>query len=162
MPPHADIVIVPIESLEQIDDVLAIEDASFINPWTRQMYESDLANRGVSHIVVARTPSGEALGFCSFWIVLDELHLNNLAVLPGHRRAGVGSRLVEHVLAAACRLGATKATLEVRRSNDAAIRLYTRWGFLVSAVRRQYYSQPVEDALILWRDGLPQISSTRA
>ncbi len=159
---RTDIVITAIESIDQIDDVLAIEDASFINPWTRQMYESDLANRGVSHIVVARTRAGEALGFCSFWIVLDELHLNNLAVLPGHRRAGVGSRLIEHVLAAARRLGANKATLEVRRSNDAAIRLYARWGFLVSAVRHQYYSQPVEDALILWRDDLPNISSTRA
>lgn len=149
------IVIEPITSIDQIDEVLAIEDAAFINPWTRDMYERDLANRDVSHIVVARTPDGRAVGFCSYWIVLDELHINNLAVLPGDRRRGVGSRLVEHVLTEASRRGAGRATLEVRRSNEPAIRLYTRWGFLVSAVRHSYYTQPEEDALILWRENLP-------
>jgi [ribosomal protein S18]-alanine N-acetyltransferase len=151
----AAVTIEPITSLDQIDEVLAIEDAAFINPWTRDMYERDLANRDVSHVVVARTGEGLAVGFCSFWIVLDELHINNLAVLPGQRRLGIGSRLVEHVILEAQRRGASRATLEVRRSNEPAIRLYTRWGFLVSAVRHNYYSQPDEDALILWRENLP-------
>lgn len=148
-----DLAFVEVTSIDGIDDVLAIEDASFINPWTRQMYEADLANRGVSHVVVARQ-DGIAVACCSFWIVVDELHINNLAVLPAHRRHGIGRRLVAHVLAEAHRLGARRATLEVRRSNEPAIHLYTQAGFVLSGVRKGYYSQPAEDALILWRDTL--------
>lgn len=151
-PPH--IIVEPI-TIAEIDEVLAIENAAFINPWTRQMYEADLANREVSQIVVARTRGGRAVGFCSFWIVADELHINNLAVLPEERGAGVGGSLVEHVLGEAQRRGAGRATLEVRRSNEPARRLYARWGFAVSAVRPRYYAEPEEDALILWREPLP-------
>ena len=157
MPPDRgrSITVAPIESIDQIEEVLSIERASFLNPWTRRMYEADLANRDVSHVVIARDPTGLAVGFCSFWLVVDEIHLNNLAVRPGHRRGGVGSLLLEHVLAEGSRLGAVRATLEVRRSNEAALGLYARWGFLVSAVRPGYYSAPEEDALLLWREGLP-------
>lgn len=144
-----------LESVAEIDDVLAIEQASFLNPWTRQMYEADLANHDVSHVMIARDEEGRAVGFCSFWVVIDELHLNNLAVLPARRRSGIAARLLEHVLVAGQRLGAVRATLEVRRSNEAAIGLYSSWGFLVAGVRRGYYSSPEEDALVLWREGMP-------
>ena len=144
-----------LKSVGEIDDVLAIEQASFLNPWTRHMYETDLANHDVSHVMIARDEEGRAVGFCSFWIVIDELHLNNLAVLPARRRSGIAARLLEHVLVEGKRLGAVRATLEVRRSNEAAIRLYSSSGFLVAGVRRGYYSSPEEDALVLWREGMP-------
>ncbi|HEX7138325.1 MAG TPA: ribosomal protein S18-alanine N-acetyltransferase [Vicinamibacterales bacterium] len=141
-------------SPQQIDDVLAIEEASFTNPWTREMYVSELGNQGVSFCFLAREPAGRAVGFCSFWRVLDELHINNLAVLPDVRREGIASLLLAHVLREGARLGAVRATLEVRRSNEPARRLYERFGFSVAGIRHGYYSNPVEDALILWRDGL--------
>jgi [ribosomal protein S18]-alanine N-acetyltransferase len=141
-------------SPHQIDDVLAIEEASFTNPWTREMYLSELENPGVSFCFLARDEQRRAVGFCSFWRVLDELHINNLAVFPDLRRNGVGSALLSHVLREGARLGAVRATLEVRRSNDPARLLYERFGFSIAGVRRGYYSNPVEDALILWRDGL--------
>jgi [ribosomal protein S18]-alanine N-acetyltransferase len=141
-------------SVEQIDEVLAIEEASFTNPWTREMYVSELENRTVSFCYLARDPSNQAVGFCSFWRVLDELHINNLAVVPEVRRVGVASTLLTFVLAEGVRLGARRATLEVRRSNDAARMLYERFGFAVAGVRRDYYTKPVEDALILWHDRL--------
>ncbi len=147
-----DVVLQRVTSPLDIDDVMSIEAEAFINPWTREMHEADFANTDVSHLVVARDARGYALGFCAFWIVLDELHVNNLAVRPLHRRNGIGSRLVAFVLDEGRDRGTVRATLEVRRSNEAAIRLYTRWGFVVSAVRRGYYTQPNEDALILWRD----------
>jgi ribosomal-protein-alanine N-acetyltransferase len=156
------ILIAPVRSSDEIDEVLSIEEASFTNPWTREMYLAELANTGVSFVYLARDAGGRPVGFCSFWRVLDELHINNLAVLPGRRRLGVGSRLVEHVLREAQKRGAGRATLEVRRSNEPAIRLYTRWGFVVSAVRHNYYSQPDEDALILWRENLPISSPASA
>jgi ribosomal-protein-alanine N-acetyltransferase len=138
-----------------IDDVLAIEEAAFTSPWTRAMYLRELENGGVSFCYLARDPDRLAVGFCSFWRVLDELHINNLAVLPGRRRAGIGSMLLTFVLKKGVELGATRATLEVRRSNESALLLYQRFGFTVSGVRDAYYSKPVEDALVLWREDLP-------
>ena len=114
-------------SPQQIDDVLAIEEASFTNPWTREMYVSELENPGVSFCFLARDEHGRAVGFCSFWRVLDELHINNLAVLPDLRRNGIASALLGHVLREGARLGAVRATLEVRRSNDPARLLYERF-----------------------------------
>jgi len=139
---------------DQIDDVLVIEEASFTNPWSRAMYLAELENSGISFCYVARGPDDVVVGFCSFWRVLDELHINNLAVLPAFRRRGVARALLEHVLKEGSALGARRATLEVRRSNDAARLLYERFGFSVASVRRGYYTKPVEDALVLWREDL--------
>jgi ribosomal-protein-alanine N-acetyltransferase len=144
----------PFSSPDEIDDVLAVERASFTNPWTREMYLSELQNEGVSFLFVARDEAGRLIGFCSFWRVFEELHINNLAVDPGHRRQGVAASLLAHVLAEAPRLGASRALLEVRRSNSDARRLYERFGFSIAGTRRNYYSQPVEDALVLWREEL--------
>ena len=80
----------PLTSPSQIDDILAIEEASFSSPWTREMYLAELNNTGVSYFYLARTLAGdpgEVIGFCSFWHVLEELHINNLAVLPAYRRS---------------------------------------------------------------------------
>lgn len=138
----------------QIEDILAIEESSFTNPWTREMYAAELENRGVSYCYLARDENGDAAGFCSFWHVVDELHINNLAVAPPRRRAGVATALLTHALREGAKLGARRATLEVRRSNDSARRLYERFGFSLAGVRRAYYTKPIEDAIILSRDGL--------
>ena len=142
----------PVKSLDQIDQVLAIEEASFSNPWTREMYLAELENAGVSFCYLANDAEGRPIGFCSFWRVLDELHINNLAVVPDRRREGVASALLTFVLDEGARQGAKRATLEVRASNAGARRLYERLGFYLAGNRRHYYTNPVEDALILWRD----------
>jgi ribosomal-protein-alanine N-acetyltransferase len=147
-----DLRIQPLTSPADIDDILRIESISFTNPWTREMYLSELEHRNVAFFYIARDAVGEAIGFCSFWVVLDELHINNLAVLPEHRRAGVASALLERVLADGAARGAHRATLEVRASNAAALLLYDRFGFRTTAIRRGYYTRPDEDALVLWRD----------
>jgi ribosomal-protein-alanine N-acetyltransferase len=144
----------PVTSPDQIDAVLAIEQASFTNPWTRVMYLAELENTGVSFCFTAKDAAGRVVGFCSFWRVLDELHINNLAVLPEVRRAGVATALLTYVLDYGAGLGARRATLEVRRSNEAARLLYERFGFTVAGVRHGYYTKPVEDALVLWRENL--------
>jgi ribosomal-protein-alanine N-acetyltransferase len=149
-----DWLIEPLKSPDEIDDVLRIEEASFTNPWTREMYAAELENAGVSYCLLARDPAGVVVGFCSFWRVVDELHINNLAVLPEARRAGVATALLRQVLQEGARLGASRATLEVRRSNEPARLLYERLGFVVAGIRRSYYTKPVEDAIVLWREGL--------
>ena len=83
-------IIEPLTSPSEIDDVIAIEEASFTNPWTREMYLAELENPGVSFCYLARDPGGQVVGFCSFWRVADELHINNLAVLPARPAGGRG------------------------------------------------------------------------
>lgn len=144
-----------IESLGGDDDlngILAVEQESFTNPWTREMYAWELQNRAVCHIFVVRTEEIPVAGFCAFWLVFDEIHINNVAIRPHLRGMGIGTGLLHHVLAEARKLGAKRATLEVRASNEGARRLYERLGFYVAGTRRNYYTNPVEDALILWRD----------
>jgi len=141
-------------SSADLDEILAIEQASFTNPWTRDMYLRELQNPDVSFLWVLRSPDTGIVAFCSFWLVLDEVHINNLAVRGDFRGQGVGKTLLERVLIEAASRGARRATLEVRRSNEAARRLYERLGFEVAATRPNYYASPPEDALILWRGAL--------
>lgn len=144
----------PLASPQQIDEVLSIEQASFTNPWTREMYLADLENEDVSYCYLARDEHGHVVGFCSVWRVAEELHINNLAVKPEFRRRGAATALLKHALGEGARVGARRATLEVRRSNDAARLLYERFGFTVGGIRRGYYSKPIEDALVLSRESL--------
>ena len=141
-----------------LDAVLEIETLAFTNPWTREMYLREMDNPRVSHIYILRVRNGDeetVAGFCSFWLVFEELHINNLAVHPRYRRQGIGTALLEHAMHTAAQLGARRATLEVRRSNEEARRIYERLGFETAGVRRNYYAHPTEDALILWRSVLP-------
>ena len=141
-----------LEGESDLDGLLEVEVESFTSPWTREMYAWELQNRSVCHIYIVRTPDCPVAGFCAFWLVFDEIHINNLALRPQYRGQGYGTALIHHVLAEARRLGARRATLEVRTSNAGALRLYERLGFYVAGTRKHYYSNPIEDALILWRD----------
>jgi [ribosomal protein S18]-alanine N-acetyltransferase len=148
-----------------LEEIVAIEAASFSNPWTRQMYLRELQNPDVSFLYVLRVPvegegrSDSIAGFCSFWLVLDEIHINNLAIRPEDRGRGLGAALLRHVLQAGARRGAERATLEVRRSNAPARRLYESLGFALAATRPNYYASPPEDALILWKGELNESRS---
>ena len=142
----------PLTAADEIDAILAIEQASFTNPWTREMYLAELKNEGVSFFYLARDKGRRILGFCSFWRVLDELHINNIAVVPEYRRLGVASALLRRVLDEAARFGIRRTMLEVRQSNAPARQLYEKFGFVVGGTRSKYYTNPIEDALVLWRE----------
>src|SRR3954468_13605645 len=88
----------PLEGEVDLDGVLHVESESFTNPWTREMYAWELQNRNVCHIYVVRTADRPVAAFCAFWLVFDEIHINNVAVLPDCRGQGIGTRLMEHVL----------------------------------------------------------------
>jgi ribosomal-protein-alanine N-acetyltransferase len=145
-------IVEPLSTPDEIDAILAIEEASFTNPWTRDMYVAELKNVGVSFFYLARDKGRQIVGFCSFWRVLDELHINNLAVVPQYRRQGVATALLRRVMDEAARFGIRRTMLEVRRSNAAARQLYERFGFVVAGTRSNYYTNPIEDALVLWRE----------
>lgn len=152
-----DVVVERLASPADLDGVLAIEAASFNNPTTREWYEGELKRPEVCFIYVLRTTDQPVAGFCAFWRVAEQIHINNLAIRPELRGQGLGSRLLQAVIAEAARLGASHATLEVRRSNRPAIRLYARAGFSQAGVRPNYYKQPIEDALVLvWKGSDPE------
>jgi ribosomal-protein-alanine N-acetyltransferase len=147
-----DIVVERLTATDDLDGVLEVERASFHNPTTREWYESELERPDVCYVFVARTPEIKVAAFCAFWRVADQIHINNLAVRPDIRGRGLGRVLLDRVLDEAERMGAVHATLEVRRSNAAARRLYEGAGFRLVGVRSSYYTHPIEDALILARN----------
>ena len=132
-----------------LDAVAALEAATFTNPWTREMLDRELRQSDVARVYVVRLPGCRVAAFCACWLVHDELHINTIAVDARMRRQGLATALMKHLLAEAAAAGAQRTFLEVRRSNLPAQRLYERLGFTVAAVRRNYYSQPDEDALVL-------------
>ena len=141
------------DAAADIDAIAALEAESFTNPWPREQLVWELTNSDVTRIFVVRDEAGVIISFCLCWVIFDELHINTLAVSPDYRRRGLATLLMQHVLAEAAREGALKATLEVRASNQAALALYERLGFRVTARRPGYYTNPQEDALILWVEG---------
>ena len=141
------------DAAADIDAIAALEAESFTNPWPREQIVWELTNSDVTRIFVVRDEGGVIVAFCLCWVIFDELHINTLAVSPDYRRRGLATLLMQHVLAEAAREGALKATLEVRASNQAALALYERLGFRVTARRPGYYTNPQEDALILWVEG---------
>ena len=145
------IVVDRLRDAADLDAVLAVEGASFNSPTTRAWYESELQRPDVCFVYLIRVPA--VAGFCAFWRVVDQIHINNLAIHPDFRGRGLGKRLLSAVLDEAARLGAPHATLEVRRSNEPARRLYEQAGFAIAGVRSSYYTNPIEDALILSRTG---------
>jgi ribosomal-protein-alanine N-acetyltransferase len=149
------ITVEPLSDSADLEGILEVDQASFVRPWTRAMYDAELRNPAVSRIFVIRTAHWRVAGYCAAWFVSSEVHINNLAIRPEVRRLGLATFLLGKVLEAARAAGAQSATLEVRRSNVPARALYEGLGFRIRGVRRDYYTDPEEDALILWRDSLP-------
>lgn len=137
-------------SSADLDAVEALQRKTFTNPWGAEAIRWELENTDVARLYVLSEPGGGTVAYCSCWVVFDELHINSLAVDPAWRRRGVARRLLHHVMAESASGGAASATLEVRASNDAARQLYEGLGFRIEGVRRDYYRDPREDALILW------------
>jgi ribosomal-protein-alanine N-acetyltransferase len=146
---------------QDLDRIMSIEHDSFSAPWTRKMFEVELDSNPFGHLVTVqrRRPDGrqsEIMGYICFWVVFDELRLMTLAVDRAIRRQGVATALVHQAMAQGGSLGAVRAVLEVRASNEVARRLYERMGFRQVAVRARYYANPTEDAVLMETD-LPQV-----
>jgi ribosomal-protein-alanine N-acetyltransferase len=135
-------------------EMLAIEQASFPNPWTENLFRGELTCP-MSRILVGRFRGGQRRGVAAYlvyWLVLDEAHLHSIAVRPGLRRIGIATRMLAEAVRRSRREGALRMTLEVRRSNRPAQNMYDKLGFTVQGVRPGYYADTGEDALILWAE----------
>jgi len=138
-------------SLDDIDDLMAVEKLSFTIPWSREAFIEEITNNKFARYIVAKV-NGKAIGYAGFWKVFDKGHITNVAVHPEYRRIGVGFLLVKSLIDMAEEENITRMTLEVRKSNIPAQNLYAKFGFKVEGFRKEYYADNKEDAIIMWRE----------
>ncbi len=150
--PREDVSISPMQ-FNDVEEVYDIESRSFVAPWSKATFYNEIIDNQFARYVVARY-AGNLVGYGGMWVILEEAHVTNLAVLPEHRQKGLGRRLLRVLMDQALNMGATRMTLEVRISNDRALKLYEKEGFVIRGVRKQYYQG--EDAYIMWKDDLTQ------
>lgn len=141
---------------QHISGVLAIEDVSFPTPWSQQSFEYEVEDNTFARYLVA-VQDGQVLGYGGMWIILDESHVTNIAIHPAYRQQGLGRQLLCNLVAWASQLGCRQMTLEVRISNAVARRLYEGCGFIQRGIRKGYYTDNHEDALIMWNDQLASV-----
>jgi [ribosomal protein S18]-alanine N-acetyltransferase len=136
-------------TVDDLDAVMEIEHRSFSIPWTREAFYNEIEQNHLSTYLVVE--DGESIaGYCGVWLVVDEAHITNVAVLPDYRGKGLGEALMKRIMEVAKEVGARVMTLEVRVSNEAAKGLYRKMGFQDGGIRRRYYSDNQEDALVMW------------
>ena len=131
-----------------IDQIYQIELDSFTIPWTRRDFEKELNNKMA--IYIAAVENGDVIGYAGMWHVVNEGHIVNVAVKEEKRQQGVGARLIDKLIMIALEKEMIGLTLEVRMSNTAAQRLYHKYGFKAEGIRRRYYADTGEDAIIMW------------
>jgi [ribosomal protein S18]-alanine N-acetyltransferase len=151
LPQSRDVPLYIIESMKDIDldSVMQIEQLSFRAPWSRQVFLEELSRPWAFLDVMRATSSRSVVGFCNYWRVADEIHILKIAIHPDARRMGFGSRLLGHILDFARRHRCRLVTLEVRRSNEPAQRVYRRFGFKAVGLRPSYYADDNEDAVVM-------------
>jgi len=133
--------------LEDVEEVIKIEKQSFSDPWSKDNFMAEL-NLPFSWVWAAKIETSLA-GYCCCWEMEEELQIANLAVHPDFRSQGVGKKILQEILNRACQRKIKRVTLEVRESNQAALKLYQGFGFEEIGRRKKYYRKPNEDGLIL-------------
>lgn len=133
-----------------IPQVMEIERLSFTIPWSEASFENEVEKNLSARYIVAKTDD-KIVGYGGMWIILDEGHITNIAVHPDYRGTGIGNLLVEGLIDTAKNEGVGAITLEVRRNNTAAKKLYKKYGFEFAGIRPRYYSDNGEDAIIMWK-----------
>jgi len=132
-----------------IEGIISIENLCFTSPWSEDAFLQEVDNEIAYYIVAIE--DDEILGYGGMWLILDEAHITNVAVTPRRQRQGIAKKIVESLIFEAQQLSIKAMTLEVRRSNLPAINLYKKFGFEEAGIRKGYYEDNDEDAIIMWR-----------
>ena len=140
-------------TLDDLQAVQAIERDSFTTPWPPHAYRTEIETNRMAHYIVARRDS-EIVGFAGMWLMLDEAHVTTIGVKPELRGQGLGELLFATLMEIALNVNARRVTLECRVSNHSAQALYRKYTFREEGIRRRYYSDNNEDALIMWSEAL--------
>jgi len=145
--------------LRDLNAIEEIERSSYPTPWSRSMFAGELAKPSSICLGAVDTDQNELVGYLIISRYVDAWHVMNVAVAEPYRRRGIASGLMERLFEDTARDSRRGYTLEVRVSNDAAIRLYERLGFIARGIRRGYYTDNREDALIMWKDPVREPAS---
>ena len=135
-----------------IDAMTELDAICFSSPWSRASFEAELTTNRLAWYLVAEEAQGGIIGYAGLWAIEDEGHITNVAVHPDYRRKHLGSILVGMLIEQTKNAGLKRFTLEVRVSNRAAIDLYEKFGFVSAGVRKGYYEDNNEDAMIMWME----------
>lgn len=139
--------------LDDIQHVSRLERRCYSMPWSSSAYVTEIGNHS-AYYTVAKDPEGKVVGYAGMWVVMDEMHITTIAVDPSRRGERIGERLLIDLFEHAMAHGAGRTTLEVREHNRAARNLYLKYGFIEVAVRRHYYSDTGENAIVMWLNDL--------
>lgn len=134
---------------EDIDQILVVERKSFTLPWSREAFYNELHHNQYAVYIVLEE-EGMIIGYCGAWIVIDEAHITNIAVLPEYRGRKLGEALLRKMMELAKGMNVITMTLEVRVSNLVAQSLYEKLGFQRGGIRKNYYTDNHEDAMVMW------------
>lgn len=138
-----------IAEAEDIEKIIEIEQKSFTVPWPKEAFYQDiLTNRYALYLIMEYEEA--VVGYCGVWIVIDEAHITNIAILPEYRGKKLGQALLMKIMEISKEAGAEKMTLEVRVSNTVARSLYKKLGFQEGGIRKNYYTDNQEDAQVMW------------
>lgn len=137
--------------LDDIPDVLEIEHEAFTLPWTEEAFRNELTLNHFAKYMIMEL-NGQAIGYAGMWTIMDEAHITNIAVREAFRGRKLGDRLLDELMQTASYLGMERMTLEVRVTNRVAQSLYEKKGFKPAGIRKGYYSDNNEDAVIMWAD----------
>ena len=138
-------------NIEDMDEVIEIEKVSFKSPWPREIFEMEFKNKRAYNIA-CKNESGDLIGYCLSWLIYDEIHILKVAVNEDYRNLGLGRKLIVNTLEYFIAKGANHAILEVRLDNYSAINLYEKLGFENLRIRKNYYRETGEDALVMLLD----------
>jgi len=138
--------------MEKIDlpSVIEIENLSYPNPWHLSSFLGEIDNKPISHpYVIVFRPLNKVIGYVIYWHIRNEVQISNIAISPDYRQLGVGEVVLMQILHEVQRKGAEFVFLEVRPSNQAARSLYDKLGFKILGLRKEYYRNPSEDAIVM-------------
>ena len=138
---------------DHIPAVLTIESVSFSTAWPANAFHNELSENKLAHYYVGSL-DGKVVAYGGIWVILEDSHITTIAVQPEYRGRGLGEQMLTHLLDEALGRGACWITLEVRETNEVAQRLYRKYGFTNVSVRRAYYSDNNENAVVMWAGNL--------
>lgn len=136
-------------TVDDLDAVMAVEKDAFSTPWDSAIFKSEITSNQFAHYLVYEIDD-EIIGYCGLWVVMDEAQITNIAIHSSYRGHKLGEHLLRYVLAFLKQMEVTKLSLEVRVSNHVAQNLYRKLGFQEGGIRKNYYSDNLEDALVMW------------
>jgi [ribosomal protein S18]-alanine N-acetyltransferase len=135
---------------EYVDEVTLLDKLCFSIPWSREAFLRELKSNDIANYVVLFKDE-KLVGYAGIWLILDEGHITNVAVHPEYRTQGAGTRLMDALIEICHKRNIISMTLEVRKSNLAALKLYEKYNFVQKGIRKFYYADNKEDAIIMWK-----------